>query len=402
VTTRRNHVSDIGGVTRLAFDATAGVTALVEAMHDDIARLPVTLAPPPIRDAVNGVTWLVYRSIAGVTRVAGDGVDRLLKNLAPLFDDVEPSPGGEMLLAALNGVLGDHLDATRNPLAIMMRLRRDGVALDLTRSALAASIPRPARKVVVFVHGLCMSDLQWARPAHCHATALERDLGSTAVYLSYNSGRHVSTNGRAMAAMLEALVDAWPVPLDEIAIVAHSMGGLVARSAHHYGTLARHRWPRRLRALVFLGTPHHGAPLERAGHVLHRLIDAAPWVGSLARLGKIRSAGITDLRHGNLVDEDWQDRDRFADGSDCRRPVPLPGVRCFTVAATLGTSANDLRTRLAGDGLVPLASALGRHGDPRFALGFPDAHQWVACETGHVELLGCPAVYRRIRGWLAD
>jgi len=180
------------------------------------------------------------------------------------------------------------------------------------------------------------------------------------------------------------------------------MGGLVSRSAQHYATLAGQEWARRLRKLVFLGPPHHGASLERAGHRLQRLIEEIPYAAPLSRLGKIRSAGITDLRHGNLLDEDWQGRDRFAHPNDIRRPVPLPeGVSCFTVAATKSKVAHDVRSRIVGDGLVPLASALGRHADPRFALAFPEAHQWVACDTGHVELLDQPAVYDRIRDWLA-
>jgi hypothetical protein len=180
------------------------------------------------------------------------------------------------------------------------------------------------------------------------------------------------------------------------------MGGLVARSAHHYGTAAGHAWTRRLRTLVFLGTPHHGAALERAGHGLHRLVEQTPFAAPLAALGRIRSAGITDLRHGNLVDEDWDGRDRFRHGHDTRRPVPLPdGVRCFALAASRGTSASDLRTRLLGDGLVPLASALGHHADARFALAFPDAHRSIAWRTGHFDLLANAAVYARLRDWLA-
>jgi hypothetical protein len=401
-TAPRNYVSDLRGASRLAIEATAGVTGLVEAMHTSIARMPLRLGGPVVGGAVNGITWLVYRSIHGVTRGAGSGVDMVLARLAPMLGGMDSSPRREAVVAALNGVLGDYLAETGNPLAIAMQLRRDGKPVELTRERLAAAFPRPSGKIVVLVHGLCMNDLQWTRRAHCHGTELARDLGYTPVYLHYNTGRHISTNGRALTAMLEALVAAWPVPLEELAIVAHSMGGLVSRSAYHYGTLAGHAWPRRLRKLVFLGTPHHGASLERAGHWLHRLVEKTPYAAPFARLGKIRSAGITDLRHGSLLDEDWEGRDRFAHRKDTRRPVPLPeGVRCFAVAATWGKSAHDLGSRLVGDGLVPLASALGRHEDPQFALAFPETHQWIAYDVGHFDLLDHPTVYERVRDWLA-
>jgi pimeloyl-ACP methyl ester carboxylesterase len=312
-------------------------------------------------------------------------------------------PRREALVAALNGVLGDHLAETGNPLAIPMHVREEGRPVALTPGGLAAVFPQRSAKIVLLVHGLCMNDLQWTRQEHDHGAALARHLGYTPVYLHYNTGRHVSTNGQALTEILEALVAAWPVPIEELAIVAHSMGGLVARSAHYYGTLAGHTWPRRLRKLVFLGTPHHGASLERAGHRLHRLFEKTSYTAPFSRLGRIRSAGITDLRHGNLLDEDWEGRDRFAHGEDCRRPIPLPeGMRCFTIAATKGRSAGDLRARLLGDGLVPLASALGRHEDPRFALTFPESHQEIAYGAGHFDLLGRPTVYERIHAWLAD
>jgi hypothetical protein len=117
----------------------------------------------------------------------------------------------------------------------------------------------------------------------------------------------------------------------------------------------------------------------------------------------VRSAGITDLRHGCLLDEDWKGRSRFAHGADPRTPVPLPAhTACYAVAAHLGRHSDELKEQLLGDGLVPIASALGHHADPRFVLDFPAGHTWIAHETGHLDLLSKPAVYRRVREWLAQ
>lgn len=400
---KRNQVTDLRGVSRMAIDATTGLTDLVEALHTRIARVPAGLGGPVVTGAVHGITGLVYKSIRGVARAVGGGIDAALAQLGPLLGEMGSSSAREALVAALNGVLGDYLAATGNPLAIAMHLRRNGTALGLTPEGLAAAIPFPSAKVVVLVHGLCMNDRQWEREGHDHGAALARDLLFTPLYLHHNTGLHVSTSGQAFAGLLEALVAAWPVPIEELVIVAHSMGGLVARSAYHSGAAAKHRWPRKLRKLVLLGTPHHGAPLERGGHWIDLLLEKTPYTAPFARLGKIRSAGITDLRHGSVLAEDWQGRDRFAPGKDPRRPVALPkGVQCYAIAATTATSAGDRRNRVPGDGLVPLASALGRHDDPRLALAFPEANQWIAYDTTHLGLLSHPAVYERIRGWLAD
>jgi hypothetical protein len=396
------HPSDLHGLSRLTLDAVTGLTDLVEAMHHNIAATPALLdRTPPGR--TKGVTRLVYRGIRGVTRLVGGGIDAALGRLVPLFGEKHSSPEREAVLAALNGVLGDHLEASNNPLAIPMRLRRDGRPLPPERQALAAAMPQAGGRLLVLPHGLCMNDLQWKRQGHDHGAALERDLGYTAVYLHYNSGRHISTNGREFAEVLETLVGNWPVPVAELVILGHSMGGLLARSAWHYGTLAGHVWPRRLTKLVFLGTPHHGAPMERGGNWIDTILGRSRYTAPLSRLGKIRSAGITDLRHTYLLDEDWHGRDRFARAGDHHRALPLPqGVPCYALAATTGRQVGDLKDRLIGDGLVPLDSALGRHKDPRRNLSFAPSRQWIGYEMGHLDLLGRPEVYAQIRRWLGS
>ena len=393
--------ADLRGVNQLTVAGIAGIVDLVEAIHHTIPGVRGLLAKPK-RDRTTGIARLVYRSIQGVVGLVGGGLDMLLAQLEPLLGERSDWPGRAALLAALNGVLGDYLTASGNPLAIRMRLRRRGVALPTERAALAAAIPQAGGKLVVLLHGLCMNDLQWKRKGHDHGASLARDLGYTPVYLYYNSGLHISANGREFAEQLDSLVECWPVPLTELAIVGHSMGGLVARSACHYAALARHDWLKRLDKLVFIGTPHHGAPLERGGNWVDVLLGASPYSRPLARLGKIRSAGITDLRYGNLVDEDWKKHGRFERTGDTRVAVPLPeGVACYAIAATTGRKAGDLSDRLIGDGIVPLASALGRNKNPRLSLTFDESRQWVAYGTNHLDLLSKRQVYAQIKRWLA-
>jgi len=393
----RSPIDDLRGASSLVIDATRGVTGLVEAMHRAIARRPGRLGRPLVAPT-DLATRLVYASIRGVTQLVGGTLDLALASIAPLLGRTPPGPEREAVLAAVNGVLGDHLVQTRNPLAIELQLRHGGTPLPLAPSALVRALPDATGKLLVLVHGLCMTDRQWTRRGHDHGAALARDLGYTPIYTLYNTGRHISTNGHALAAQLEALAAAWPVPLDEIVVIGHSMGGLVARSACHAGDAAGHAWRRRLRALITLGAPHHGAPLERGGHGVDRVLGISRYVAPLRRLGRIRSAGITDLRYGNVLDEHWHGHDRFAHDGDRRRPLALPaGVACYAVAGTLATSAAD---RLPGDGLVPVASALGVHPDPARTLGFSDAQRWIALGTGHRDLLAAPAVYATIRSWL--
>jgi pimeloyl-ACP methyl ester carboxylesterase len=393
--------SDLRGFARLATHATTGLADLVEAMHQTIAR-PVGGGGTQTPGRTRGLTGLVYKSVRGATRLVGGGLDAILAQLTPTLTGRTSSPEREAVLAALNGVLGDYLVAHDNPLAIPMSLRCNGRSLVLESQALASAIPQGAGKLAVLVHGLCMNDLQWTRQGHDHGAALARDLNYTPLYLHYNSGLHTSTNGRTFAGLLEVLLKRWPHPVDELVIIAHSMGGLVTRSACHYGKVAGHDWPRQLRKLAFLGTPHQGAPLERGGNWVDVVLGATPYAAPFARLGKIRSAGITDLRYGNMLDEHWQGLDQFAHVRDTRQSVRLPdGVQSYAIAATTGKKPGDLRDRLLGDGLVPVSSALGRHKDSRRSLLFPKQRQWIGYGMSHLDLLDRTDAYDQIVRWFA-
>ena len=397
--TRKTHVhfSDLVGLNRLATDVTAELTDLAEALHNNIAGSP-GVRGTPMQERTSAIAGLVYESVREVTRLVGGTTDVILAQLAPILDE-KSSQEREGVLAALNGMMGDYLAATGNPLAISMRLRRNGQPLTLDRKALSAAVPPPRGKLLVLVHGLCMNDLQWTRKDSDFGAALARDLGYTPVHLHYNSGLHTSTNGRSFANLIEALLQQWPEPLKEFGILAHSMGGLVSRSAYYYGLAAGQAWPQHLRKLVFLGTPHHGALLERGGNWVNVCLGLSPYTAPFARLGKLRSAGITDLRYGNLLDEDWQGFDRFEHAGDLRHPVPLPeGVQCYAIAANVGKKAGDL----FGDGMVPVDSALGRHEDPGLTLSFAPSRRWVGYGMNHWDLLSRPAVYEQIRRWLAS
>lgn len=394
------NANDLRGLGRLAIDGVTGITDLVEAMHAAITHLPSALGRPAPA-STTGLTGFVYQSVRTITGWVGDGVDASLTRLAPVLGDSGRGAQRDATLAAMNGVLGDYLEASANPLAITMQLCVDGEAVSLDRAPLATHFPDASGKLLVLVHGLCMNDLQWNYAGHDHGEALARDLGYSALYLHYNSGRHISTNGADFSAMLGQVATAWPVPLEEITLLGHSMGGLVIRSAIDHGFSHKRPWSELGIKAIFLGTPHHGAPLERAGSWADMLIGVSPYSAPFVRLGQMRSAGIQDLRHGNLRDADWQDR-KGSGRADPRTPLPLPKeVTAYAVAASTQAKRKDAdASHSRGDGLVPIASALGIHPDEDFDLRIPKARQWVGHGINHLQLLGNDAVYQQIKRWL--
>ncbi len=389
---RRHHGDDLRGASRLAVEATRGVTALIEEMHATIASGPAILGKP-LAVPAKLATGIVYGTIRGVAQIVGAGIDLALAQLAPLLGASAPGTDREIVLGVLNGVLGDYLVEHDNPLAITMQLRDHGDSIDPR-----VALPRATSKLAILVHGLCGTDHDFVRYGPDLGAAVERDLGYTAIYPHFNSGLHVSTNGRQLATLVDELVTAWPVALDEIVLIGHSMGGLVARSAVHIAELEQMSWRKKLRTLITLGAPHHGAPLERGGSWLDLLLAVSRYSAPLRRLGRIRSSGITDLRYGNVADHDWHGRDRFDHGSDPRQLVPLSAdVACYAVAGTLSPQPGG---KLRNDGIIPVDSALGLHDKPELVLAFPDTNRMIAYGVGHTDLLGSAPVYAAIRGWL--
>ncbi|MBI1945636.1 MAG: alpha/beta fold hydrolase [Deltaproteobacteria bacterium] len=368
---RREHAVDLRATAGLVVEATKGVTSVVQDVHTAIGAVPF-------------FTDLVYRAIRGVTGVVGFGIDGVVATLAPMLGESSPGDEREAVLAALNGVIGDRLEAAKSPLAIPMSLRPPLQGL------------HRGGTLLVLVHGSCMNDAQWTRDSHDHGRALARELDVTPAYLHYNSGLHVSENGRQLARLLDQESGAFT----DVVVLGHSMGGLVARAALHDAEQAGLPWRRKMRTLITLGTPHHGAPLERGGHALELLLGLTRYSAPLRALGEIRSEGVTDLRYGNLCEQDWQSVDRFAAAGDNRVAIPLPeGVRCCAVAATTAQEGASDEAALPGDGIVPVASALGRHDDPARTLRF--AETLVVRGASHLDLLSHPVVFAQLLAWLA-
>ena len=421
------HLSDLQGLSQLATQGVLGVTGLAETVQGNVYKGVAASFGPLGSRFINrapgssgvkplGITGLVYGGVKGITRLAGGTANAVLSRAVPLVNErfgVQASaPQREAVLAALNGVLGDHLLSTANPLAITMSLRHQGQALPLDRAALAQRLHPATGKILVVAHGLCMNDLQWAATGKdgtpfSHPEMLARQLGYTPVYLHYNTGLHTSVNGQQFAGLLEQLLQAWPQPVHELSLLVHSMGGLVARSACHHAEQARMSWRNKLKNIVFLGTPHHGAPLEQVGNWLDTLLGSNVVTRPFAAIGQIRSRGITDLRYGHVLKSSWHvngmETDRFERKPDAREPLPLPvDVACFALAATTSGQPSLVKDEMLGDGLVPLHSALGLHDEARHTLAFTPENQQIFYNTSHMALLTQPDVSRKLVRWLGQ
>lgn len=363
----------------------------------------------PAKLAHDAISAGVYTAVGGV----GSGLARAGGTALALAHMDNPrlladSPVGAPALGALNGAFGDALEREANPLAVRMAVRENGRAVRMDSVEVARAFPDASRRVAIFTHGLCETEASWrlgaerhyGGPGIWHGSRLKADLGFTPVTVRVNTGLHVSENGRRLCALLEQLHACWPQPIEEILLAGHSMGGLINRSACHYGTEASLDWVERVRNVVMLGTPHLGAPLEqaaaRAGVALRWTPESRPLAEALAQ----RSVGIKDLRWGAIVDEDWEDCDPDAWGPDPCGDVPLLETAAhYVICATLTRDPKHPLGRVIGDLLVLYPSSAGQSRSGRkIAFEVDNVHHLGG--LNHFNLLNHPRVYGQMSKWL--
>ena len=362
---------------------------------------------------------LAHDAIAGLAYGSTDAVGRALMKatgqgaaLAQPQDaeSMEQAVAGRVVKGALSGLWGDRLAEEQNPFAVDLAVRVNGHDVPATPGDLAPAFPQPTGRIAMFLHGLCETEDAWRLAARAARVAgqprpptygkrLRDELGYTPVYIRYNSGLHTSTNGRRLSALLEDLVEAWPVEVTGIALVGHSMGGLVARSACHYGAEAD--WTAKVTDVFTLGTPHLGAPLEQGAHAAACALARLPETRPVAKAINARSVGIKDLGRGYVTDECWGGQDPEAYFRHAARDIPfLPHADHYFVAASLTKDHDHRIGRHIGDLLVLHASAWGMPAQGE-RLRFPVDHYRHYGGATHMDLLGHPAIADQIVKWLA-
>ena len=351
------------GLVELAATSIVAGSNRVQDLHERIIRpFPVPgLAP---------ITRLVYRSVQTVAGLGVKAASAVSQRVAAPEPANSPGSVKENSLSILNGICGDYLQESGNALAISMQIRTPETG---------------AKRVALFVHGLCLNDSHWS-PELVDAVT---QLGFSPAFVRYNTGLSVRENGRQLAQQLQTQLP----EANSLVIIAHSMGGLVLRAAlaaQQQESREVPAWLAALRAVVYLGTPHAGAPLEQAGHWLEKIWALSPYASALAPIAQIRSRGIQDLRRG-LPDPPATQAPTFAH---------------YVIAASLSAAPTPAKRKSlreavrsgVGDGLVSIASALAQDVLPEAHL--PKAHQRILYGVGHLDLLRHAEVGAQLRQWL--
>ncbi len=411
--------SDAIATAAIAGRGLAATTATIGEVHTAISERVFSLTGPQagaIGVLVGGISKGVYAVVGGGIRVASYAAGHVVGEVTTRrchsedYLRLADRPRSNVVVGALNGAWGDRLARWQNPLALTMTVRAGGRDVALTAPGLRTAFARPSHDLVVFVHGLCETERAWWMKADehygdsdsSHGSRLAAEAGATPVYLRYNTGLHVSANGEQLAALLSDLVAHWPVEVTRLTLVGHSMGGLVIRSSCCHGRRGDEPWVDLVRRVVYLGTPHLGAPLEMAavaaGVALRKLPETRPLAGALAS----RSVGIKDLRYGDVRPEDWAD----VIDPDALRPEPtdcaplLDTAEHYYIGATLSRDQDHVIARTIGDALVTFPSASGK--GARRALPLRAERGRHLGRLHHLDLLNHPRVWRQLRDWLIE
>jgi hypothetical protein len=368
--------------------------SLLSEVADELLVRSVRDTHVAILDRVRGLTGrpsYLHRGIAGAVygglglslRAASKGLDRAAATAGgPLL---EADPRGRFVSSAVNGLIGDRLVRERPHMAIPMGVRHRGADVRLEREALATAFPQATGRLVFFLHGLCENESYWNfhrdRTGTTYAEML-RKLGWTPVMLRVNTGLGLRENGVALAALGQRLVEEWPVEVTRIALVGHSLGGLVIRAAGAVASEVEEPWSGRVSDVITLGTPHLGAPIAKGVGHGSRGLGRLPETAAFGRILDWRSQGVHDLVAGLTEDV-----------------PPLPHARYHLVAATLTSDQRHPVGHVVGDLLVRPPSAYGR--DRRGRTLFPEGDVLHVGRTDHFGLLNHPRIHQAMRDWLA-
>ncbi|GBF49885.1 hypothetical protein LPTSP4_14050 [Leptospira ryugenii] len=304
--------------------------------------------------------------------------------------------------SVLNGAIGNHLERF-DFLAQGMGFFVNGQAVPITKEELQKRTFNS--RICILIHGLVSDETMWKIPKtdSDYGSLLKEDLGIEPFYLRYNSGRHISDNGKEFDELLSFLVKQLPKECKEIDLIGHSMGGLVIRSACYYGKKRKSKWIDKVKNVIFIGSPHHGAPLEKLGNTVSTVLGKIPnpFTYLTKKAINLRSDGIKDLRYGFLVEEDWKgkDLDQYIRFEKTHVPL-LPKVKYYVITGTLMEDTSHWLSELFGDAIVGKWSGRGKSADEKDELLIPKENFREFGGITHIQLMHDLKVYDQIKIWL--
>ncbi|NRB37937.1 MAG: alpha/beta hydrolase [Pseudomonadales bacterium] len=320
----------------------------------------------------------------------------------------------ELGISALNGLVGDNLREKDSALSVTMGFYHKNRRIALTSKQFKNLQPAATTKIAILVHGLSSHEQMWSFPSEAnndmglddgldisYGSLLANDFGYTPLYVRFNSGLHISENGRYLSSLIEGLMEVYPLEIEDIVLIGHSLGGLVIRSAGYYAENFNTQWHKKVGKAFYIGTPHLGTPWEEATDGLYQWLDkkAHPVAKMISGIYSGRSSAIQDLRYARLIDEDWQ--------NNVTKSTAIPWLKDTDHHFIVGTLLNNPShpvSSLIGDLLVPTNSA-NAQSPMRADMPIPpdlEKNSTIIPGINHLRLAFSPEVYACIKKWMSE
>jgi len=299
-----------------------------------------------------------------------DTIDKIKEKLKSTWEDIkqqvtELKDDSHHTVPILNGLMGDTMAEKGNNALINMSFRFKSRDVEVENLKDHFDFTKYNGKVVLVIHGLMNDESIWQSEANEKTqrlgSLLEKEDKANFLYIRYNTGLHISENGRTFSDLIQQFINKYP-SANELVIISHSMGGLVTRSAGYYADIQKQSWIKQLKKVFLIGVPNEGSYVAKVAYMTQyffRKIDPSE-NDSVAKFFDVRSNGIKDLSFGYLTDEDWLNaKDGNERNIETSKVYPLPDVDYYLIAGTVADKKKRSRIfTFFGDGLVEKESAL--------------------------------------------
>lgn len=299
-----------------------------------------------------------------------DTIDKIKNAFKATWEDIkqqitELRDDSHHMVPILNGIMGDTLAEKGSDSLISMSFRYQSRDIAIEKLSEHYEFTKFEGKVLVVIHGLMNDESIWqSEPTdkiQRLGAVLENEEKANVLYIRYNTGLHISENGRKLSKLLQSFVEQY-TEIKELTILSHSMGGLVSRSAGYYADIQQQNWISLLKKVFLIGVPNEGSYLAKVAHITQyffRKLDPSE-NDSVAKFFDVRSNGMKDLSFGYLVDEDWQNAENENKKNvNITKVNPLPNVDYYLIAGTIAEEEKRNKVfTFFGDGLVEKESAL--------------------------------------------
>lgn len=252
-------------------------------------------------------------------------------------------------------ILGDSFVALRDPFEVKTSFRLN--AADATPEQIAEAFrAAPARRgLMICVPGLYQDESLWKSGRPQPVVELLKQRSYFPVYLRLHPGTHVSTIGKEISTLMEALLAA--LPDTPVHFMSFSQGGLILRSTLLANDRSGGSIRKRTGRVILISSPDGGYFIEKTGLLFGFGLGEAPSraIKFMSFAGNVHSPAFRDMAAGIIREEDEKKTGPILPMSTNHYFGELDGLDAYQIYSLISDS-NHIWSNWLGDGLIEESS----------------------------------------------